>query len=237
MDICKAGEQIIQEQIHLSEIVVIFIFHNRQQLKEVVNRLYLSRFYNLIRRLTIQHIHDNTKFHSGLSKTLIRVSSVLNDKSFFILISKHILPSLIQPCGELAGVYVRAILKLYGYDEGMQYFNQCSSQDQRYRVIIPEFLFGLYENQYYEECISLFNILASDYGWEAFPDTKETDYQSYMDRQKYLKILHHSRIYAAVIGSHLACNDYDLAYSFYKEMNFWGLTPLRETYYDFITVR
>ncbi len=121
-------------------------------------------------------------------------------------------------------------------DEGMQYFNQCSSQDQRYRVIIPEFLFGLYENQYYEECISLFNILASDYGWEAFPDTKETDYQSYMDRQKYLKILHHSRIYAAVIGSHLACNDYDLAYSFYKEMNFWGFTPLRETYYDFITV-
>lgn len=48
--------------------------------------------------------------------------------------------------------------------------------------------------------------------------------------------MQHSRIYGAVIGSHLALSEYSIALGMLKEMNFWGLTPLRETYYDFIYV-
>lgn len=111
-------------------------------MKEVVNRLYLSRLYQLIHRLTVQQLEWNPTIHSGLGKTLIRTAGVLQDKSFFVLISNHILPDLIKPCGELSGVYLRCILRVYGYDEGIQYFSQCSLHNKHYRVILPEMLFG-----------------------------------------------------------------------------------------------
>lgn len=184
----------------------------------------------------MQFTEYNPTFHSGLCKTLIRTAGYLNDKSYFIFISDHTLPTLIQPCGELSGVYLRCILKLYGYDEGMQYFLQCSPYNKHYRVIVPEMLFGLYENGYYEECISLYDILCDDYGWEPFPKDSPSEQDAYYQRQQHLKLLRHSRVYSAAIGSHLALGDYEEGLLLYKEMHFWGLTPLRETYYDFITV-
>lgn len=112
-------------------------------MKEVVNRLFASRFFNLIYRLSNQFIREKTVLHSGLSKTLIRVAGELNDRSYFIHLSNHIKSDLIQPCGELSGIYLRAILKLFGYDEGMQYFLQCPSHNSHFRVIVPEMLFGI----------------------------------------------------------------------------------------------
>ena len=49
-------------------------------------------------------------------------------------------------------------------------------------------------------------------------------------------MLIHSRIYAAIIGSKLATCEFEEATQLFSEMHFWGLTPLRETYYDFIEV-
>lgn len=51
-----------------------------------------------------------------------------------------------------------------------------------------------------------------------------------------MKVLIHSRIYAAIIGSKLATCEFEEATQLFSEMHFWGLTPLRETYYDFIEV-
>ena len=46
----------------------------------------------------------------------------------------------------------------------------------------------------------------------------------------------HARTFAAVIGSYLALNNYEKAHQLYKEMEFWGVVPLRETFYHFLDV-
>lgn len=43
-------------------------------------------------------------------------------------------------------------------------------------------------------------------------------------------------MYAAIIGSKIAVGELEEARQLLAEMEFWGLTPLRETYYDFIQV-
>ena len=62
------------------------------------------------------------------------------------------------------------------------------------------------------------------------------DEKAYYERQRPFKILQHSRIYAAVIGSYLALDNKPLADSLMEEMKFWRLQPLRETYYDYLDV-
>lgn len=57
-------------------------------------------------------------------------------------ISDHTLNDLIASNGELAGVYLRCLLSVWGYEEGMQYFLQIKTNNKRYRVILPEMLFG-----------------------------------------------------------------------------------------------
>ena len=66
----------------------------------------------------------------------------MKDRAFLYSISESTLPDLIGVNGELAGVYLRCLLSVWGYDEGMQYFLRCKADSKRYRVILPEMLFG-----------------------------------------------------------------------------------------------
>lgn len=111
-------------------------------MKVVVNRLLQSRFYDLVRRLSCDFFAYSRPIHSGLTKSLLWAASVLKDRAFLYSISESTLPDLIGVNGELAGVYLRCLLSVWGYDEGMQYFLRCKADSKRYRVILPEMLFG-----------------------------------------------------------------------------------------------
>ena len=170
---------------------------------------------------------------SGLGKTLLRLATATNDSVFFQLVSSKILPSLVSPGGELSGVYVRSLVCVQGYDKGMQYFLACDPSNSRFGVMLPEFLFSLYEMKYYKECIHCYNEVCKQLGWEHFPPKDEKEYY---EQQRPFKILQHSRIYAAAIGSYLAMNQKPDADLLMEEMKFWKVQPLRETYYDYLDV-
>ncbi|OAO13840.1 hypothetical protein AV274_4515 [Blastocystis sp. ATCC 50177/Nand II] len=202
-------------------------------MKVVVNRLLQSRFYDLIRRLSYQFFAYSNPIHSGLTKSLLWTVSLLKDRAFMACISDHTLNDLIASDGELAGVFLRCLLSVWGYEEGMQYFLQVKADSKRYRVILPEMLFGLYENHYYDECISLYDAICDEFCWEHF-DPNSGNQTTYYKNHKDTKALIHSRVYAAIIGSKIAVGELEEARQLLAEMEFWGLTPLRETYYDFI---
>ena len=214
-------------------------------MKVVVNRLLQSRFYDLIRRLAYQFFAYSNPIHSGLTKSLLWTVSLLKDRAFMACISDHTLNDLIASDGELAGVFLRCLLSVWGYEEGMQYFLQVKADSKRYRVILPEMLFGggstawlhigLYENHYYDECISLYDAICDEFCWEHF-DPNSGNQTTYYKNHKDTKALIHSRVYAAIIGSKIAVGELEEARQLLAEMEFWGLTPLRETYYDFIQV-
>ena len=136
----------------------------------------------------------------------------------------------------MAGTYVRGLLRFQGYPSGLEYFNRCSPSHSRYKVLLPEFLFGLYENQFYSECIQFYQSLCDQLHWRSvhsiFPGTET----AYYHRQKGIKVLQHSRVYGAVIGSALALDNVIYADQLMSEMNFWNIQPLRETYYDYLNV-
>lgn len=155
-------------------------------------------------------------FHSGLGKTLIRLAATVHDKGFFSQATSRIDPSLLTPGGDLSGVYARALLLLRGYDEGMSYFLSCDPSSSRYPFILPEFLYGLYESKRFKECVDLYALLKS--------------------RNDDGSLLHHSRVYAAVIGSFLAQNDKSTADTLLASMRKNHVLPLRETFYDYLEV-
>lgn len=156
-------------------------------------------------------------FHSGLGKTLIRLAAAVRDEAFFSRVVSRVDPSLLAPGGDLSGVYVRSLLLLRGYDEGMSYFLSCDPSSPRYPFIVPEFLYGLYESKHFKECIDLYSLIKS--------------------RNEEGSLLHHSRVYAAVIGSFLAQNDKSTADALLASMRQNHVLPLRETFYDYMEVR
>ena len=95
----------------------------------------------------------------------------------------------------------------------------------------------MFEIGQFEECISFYNTFCLDYNWEHLADVPADQIDAYFYRNQHQKLFQHSRMYAAVIGSHLAMNHYNEAMSLYKEMEFWGVIPLRDTYYHFIEVK
>ena len=193
-----------------------------------------SRFNSLAQRFSTKYLESvKEPIRSGLGKTLLRLAMATNDSVFFQLVSSKILPSLVSPGGELSGVFVHSLVCVKGYDKGMQYFLACDPSNSRFGIMLPEFLFSLYETKNYKECIHCYSAVCKQLGWEHFP---QMDEKAYYERQRPFKILQHSRIYAAVIGSYLALDNKPLADSLMEEMKFWRLQPLRETYYDYLDV-
>lgn len=98
-------------------------------------------------------------------------------------------------------------------------------------------LSGLFEIGYFEECISFYDAFCLEHDWEHAFDIPAAQINDYFYKHQHQKMFQHARTFAAVIGSYLALNDYEKAYQLYKEMDFWGVVPLRETFYHFIDVK
>lgn len=195
-----------------------------------------SRFDALAIEIASKFAVNLPSIHSGLGKTLLRLGTSSHNELFFNQVVSKILPDLIRPDGELAGVYLRGVLCFQGYTSGLDFFNRCSSEDSHYRIILPDFLFGLYENQFYVECIDYYNTLCERLHWRHVHSIYPGTETAYYHRQKGIKVLQHSRVYSAVIGSALALDDVELADQLLAEMRFWDIQPLRETYYDYLNV-
>ena len=166
----------------------------------------------------------------------MRLGISTNNSSFFNDAASRIIPDLLHPEGELAGTYVRGLLRFQGYQAGFEYFNRCSPSHSRYKIILPEFLFGLYENQFYSECIQFYQSLCDQLHWRSLHSIYPGTETAYYHRQKGIKVLQHSRVYGAVIGSALALDRTTYADKLMSEMEFWNIQPLRETYYDYLDV-
>lgn len=199
-----------------------------------MKRLVSSRFNSLAQQFSVLYLESaKDPIHSGLGKTLLRLAMTTKDLTFFQLVSSKILPSLVCPGGELSGVFVHSLVCVQGYDKGMQYFLACDPTNSRFGIMLPEFLFSLYETKCFRECIQCYSAVCKQLSWEHLP---QMDEQAYYKRQQPFKTMQHSRIYAAVIGSYLALNNKPLADALMEEMKFWKVQPLRETYYDYLDV-
>ena len=129
----------------------------------------------------------------------------------------------------------------------MQYFLQCNPNSKRYQYIVPEMLYGfscsihlragLFEIGYFEECVSFYDAFCIEHDWEHVFDVPEAQINEYFYKHQHQKMFQHARTFAAVIGSYLALNNYEKAFQLYKEMDFWGVVPLRETFYHFMDVK
>lgn len=94
----------------------------------------------------------------------------------------------------------------------------------------------MFEIGYFEECISFYDAFCIEHDWEHSFDVPEAQINDYFYKHQHQKLFQHARTFAAVIGSYLALDNYEKAYQLYKEMDFWGVVPLRETFYHFMDV-
>lgn len=94
----------------------------------------------------------------------------------------------------------------------------------------------MFEIGYFEECISFYDAFCLEHDWEHAFDVPAAQINDYFYKHQHQKMFQHARTFAAVIGSYLALNNYEKAHQLYKEMEFWGVVPLRETFYHFLDV-